>query len=54
MKYMIWDKEVGVVKAAKQCKSIERFKELREEAKRSASRELAVYTKGKTLTFICE
>ena len=52
MRYMIWDREVGVVVACKLCKSIEQFKELKARAKQSAGSEYSVYVGGKTLTFI--
>lgn len=51
MTYYIWDREVGVVEAAKLCKSVAKFKELKAQAKASASPEFAVGIGGKILTF---
>lgn len=51
MKYFIWDREVGIVKAAKLCGSVEKFKALRERARRGAAPEHAVYIGRKILTF---
>lgn len=51
MRYFIWDCEVGVVKAAQLCGSVEKFKALREKAHRGAAREYAVYIGRKILTF---
>jgi hypothetical protein len=51
MTYYIWDHAVGVVEAAKLCKSVDKFKELKAQAKASASPEFAVYIGGKILTF---
>lgn len=52
MTYYIWDREANVVEAYKLCKSADKFKELKAQAKQSASRELPVYIGGKILTFV--
>ena len=52
MRYIVWNREVGVVEACKLCKSVTKFKELKAMAKMSASRELPVYIGGKILTFV--
>lgn len=51
MKYYIWDRPAGVVEAAKLCKSVAKFKELKAQAQSSASRETTVHIGGKNLTF---
>lgn len=52
MRYFIWDNEVGVVKAAQLCGSVEKFKALREKTHRGAAQEYALYIRRKILTFV--
>lgn len=52
MRYIIWNREVGIVEACNLCKSVTKFKELKDMAKMSASCELPVYIGGKILTFV--
>lgn len=52
MRYIIWNREVGVVEACTLCKSVTEFKELKAIAKMSASCELPIYIGGKILTFV--
>jgi len=52
MTYYIWNRQVGIVEACKTCRTVEKFKELRDNVKRSASKEYPVFINGVILTFV--
>ncbi len=52
MTYYIWNRQVGIVEACKTCRTVEKFKELRETVKRGASKEYPVFINGVILTFV--
>ena len=52
MKFFIWNREVGIVEACKVCGSVNKFKELRENVRMSASKEYPVRIGGVILTFV--
>jgi hypothetical protein len=47
--YFLFDKRIGIQKAAKQCGNIEKLIQLRLEARKSSSPEYSVFINGKTL-----
>ena len=52
MRYIINDKNAGILEARNLCKSADKFKELYNKARKSAGSEYPVYIGRKILTFV--